>query len=64
MSSEKLRETIKQQFNYLKSKIAILTKIETNNMLKYNNQKYKLGANIEDDKTSKPYFAISAIRLI
>jgi hypothetical protein len=55
MSKEKLRETITEQFNYLQSKIAILTKIETNHMLKYNNQKYKLGANIEDEKTSKPF---------
>jgi hypothetical protein len=55
MSNEKLKETIEQQFNYLQSKIAILTKIETNHMLKYNNEKYKLGANIEDEKTFKPF---------
>jgi hypothetical protein len=54
ISREQLRETITERFNYLQSKIAILTKIEMNNMLKYNNQKYKLGANIEDDKSVKP----------
>ena len=54
ISREQLRESITEQFAYLQSKIAILTKIETNNMLKYNNQKYKLGANIEDEMASKP----------
>ncbi len=55
ISREQLEEMILNQYIYLESKIAILTKIETNNMLKYNNQKYKLGANIEDDKIVKPY---------
>ena len=55
ISREQLEEMITNQFAYLQSKIAIITKIETNNMLKYNNQKYKLGANIEDDKIVKPY---------
>jgi hypothetical protein len=32
----------------------MLTKIETNNMLKYNNQKYKLGSSIEDEKGIRP----------
>jgi hypothetical protein len=55
ISREQLKEIITNQFAYLQSKISILTKIETNNMLKYNNQKYNLGANIEDDKFVRPF---------
>ena len=53
MSKEEYQKKISDKFNYYKSIIAILTKIETNNMLKYNNQKYKLGSDIENYKTSR-----------
>ncbi len=52
MSREEFQKTITDKFEYLKSIISLLTKIETNNMLKYNNQKYKLGAGSEDDISS------------
>ena len=54
MSKEEFQKSVTNKFNYFKSIIALLTKIETNNMLKYNNQKYKLGLGSEDDKIIKP----------
>ena len=52
MTKEEFQKKITEKFDYYKSIISLLTKIETNNMLKYNNQKYKLGAGSEDDSTS------------
>lgn len=54
MSKEEFQKSVTNKFNYFKSIIAVLTKIETNTMLKYNNQKYKLGAVSEEEKTLKP----------
>jgi hypothetical protein len=54
VSREQLREQISDKFKYYESLIAILTKIQTNEFLKYNNQKYKLGTNVEDDSNPKP----------
>jgi hypothetical protein len=54
MSKEEYQRSVTDKFNYLKSIIAVLTKLETTNMLKYNNQKYKLGAGSEDDKNIRP----------
>jgi hypothetical protein len=54
MTKEQLRDKINIHYEYLMSIIAILTKIETNNLFKYNNQKFKLGANFEEDHKSKP----------
>jgi len=54
MTKEQLKENISNKFKYYESLIAILTKIQTNEFLKYNNQKYKLGANIEEDMNSNP----------
>jgi hypothetical protein len=53
LSSEELKKKISGRFEYLESINARLTKIETNNLLKYNNQKYKLGSSIELDATGK-----------
>jgi hypothetical protein len=50
LSNEELKKKITDRFEYLESINARLTKIETNNLLKYNNQKYKLGASIEDNE--------------
>ena len=50
LSKEQLNEKITREFEYYESLVAILAKIQTSELLKYNNQKYKLGANIEDDK--------------
>ena len=53
LSNEELKKKITDRFEYLESINARLTKIETNNLLKYNNQKYKLGSSIELDATGK-----------
>jgi hypothetical protein len=54
ISSEQLKTSIDEKFQYYQSLIAILNKIQTNELLKYNNQKYKLGVNAEEDKTNRP----------
>jgi len=48
-SKENFEKEISDKFNYFLSIMPIVSKIETNFLLKYNNQKYKLGINIEDD---------------
>jgi len=48
-SKDKFEKEISDKFNYFLSIMHIVSKIETNFLLKYNNQKYKLGINIEDD---------------
>jgi hypothetical protein len=53
-SREQLKEYISNQFAYYQDVIVSLIKIETNNMLKYNNQQYKLGSLTEDDMSTKP----------
>jgi len=53
-SREQLRDYISNQFTYYQDVIISLIKIETNNMLKYNNQQYKLGSITEDDMNNKP----------
>ena len=53
LSNEQLKKMIDESFSYLESINSRLTKIETNNLLKYNNQKYKLGASVDDDRNSK-----------
>jgi len=54
MTREQLRDTINNKFKYYESLISMLTKIQTNEMLKYNNQKFKLGTTSEEDTKSKP----------
>ena len=54
MTNEQLKTTIDDKFKYYQSLIAILNKIQTNELLKYNNQKYKLGSNVEEDKKHSP----------
>ena len=61
LSNEELKKTINERFEYLESINARLTKIETNNLLKYNNQKFKFGSSIELDAAGKlvsPYSKI------
>jgi hypothetical protein len=48
-SKEKFEKEITDKFNYFMSIMPIVSKIETNFLLKYNNEKYKLGVTIEDD---------------
>jgi hypothetical protein len=53
ISKQEFEENIKKQYEYFMSIMPILSKIETNNMLKYNNQRYKLGINIENEDTAR-----------
>jgi hypothetical protein len=52
VSKEEFEENIKKQYEYFMSMMPILSKIETNHILKYNNQKYKLGINMENEETA------------
>lgn len=52
---------VQEKFQENLNLITVLTSIEYNNLLKYNNQKYKLGANIDDDasiRTISPYASL------
>ena len=53
-SKDEFEQKIKSQFDYFTSIISVLTSIQNNNMLRYNNQKYKLGSSIDEDKPIKP----------
>ena len=56
ISREELERNIKERFEYSLSIIGTITMINNKQMLKYNNQKYKLGIHTEeenDDKTSQ-----------
>jgi hypothetical protein len=53
VSKEEFEENIKKQYEYFMSIMPILSKMETNNMLKYNNQRYKLGINMENEDTAR-----------
>ena len=54
ISKEGFENEMKEQFEYYSSIIGALSKIETYNMLKYNNQKYKLGVGIEEETSINP----------
>ena len=54
VSKEDFEKNIREQFDYFKSIIGVLMNIENNNLLKYNNQKYKLSENMDDTKSIKP----------
>jgi len=54
LSKEDLSRIIKERFEYLQSINSRLNRIETNNLLKYNNQKYKLSVLIDDEINTKP----------
>lgn len=49
-SKQEFEREIKEKYEYFLSIIPIISKMETNNLLKYNNEKYKLSIGIEDDK--------------
>jgi hypothetical protein len=54
VTKEEFQKNIQEKFNYYMNTISALNKIETTNMLKYNNEKYKLTSNIEDIKNIQP----------
>lgn len=49
VSKEDFEKNIKDKWEYFMSIMPIISKIEINNLLKYNNQKYKLGFDIDKD---------------
>ena len=49
LSNEEFKKEIKKQFDYFLSIMPIISKIQTNEFLKYNNQKFKMGLAIEDE---------------
>ena len=58
ITKEQYENEIREKFEYYSSIIGVLSNIETYNFLKYNNQKYKLGAKIEDETSinaTSPY---------
>ena len=62
ISKDEFQKSIQEKFDYFLSIMGVLSKIETNNLMKYNNQKYKLGANTEDENATNipisPYFKL------
>jgi hypothetical protein len=54
VSKDQFEKETKEKFDYFIEKIGVLSKIDTNSMLKYNKQKYNIGANIEDNPNIKP----------
>jgi hypothetical protein len=59
VSKEAFEKEIKEKYEYYLENISILTKLEINNMLKYNNQKFnmlknKQGVYVEEDISIKP----------
>ena len=53
ISKEQFEKEIRDKFEYFMSIMPVISKIETNFLLKYNNQKYKLGTDIEDDSKGR-----------
>jgi len=49
VSKEQFEKDIREKFEYFMSMMPIVSKIEANALLKYNNQKYNMGINIEDE---------------
>ena len=54
MSKDEMQKSLQDRFDYLMSIVPALNKIEMNTFLKYNNQKYKLGATDEENESIKP----------
>ena len=53
LSKEQFEKEIREKFEYFMSIMPVISKIETNFLLKYNNQRYKLGADIEDNSNGR-----------
>ena len=54
ISRDEFEKNILEKFEYSKNVIHSLSKIETTNKLKYNNQKYKLGSTVNDEFATTP----------
>ena len=53
LSKEQFEKEIKEKFEYFMSIMPIISKMENSFLLKYNNQKYKLGSKIEDEEVGR-----------
>ena len=53
ISKSEFETDIKNKFDYFISIIPLISKIETNLLLKYNNERYKLGVTIDEQSNSK-----------
>jgi len=53
ISKEEFEKNIREKLEYFMSIMPIINKIETNTLLKYNNQRYNLGLKIEYDSTGQ-----------
>jgi hypothetical protein len=53
MSKEEFEKDIREKFDYFMSIMPVISKIETNALLKYNNQKYNMGLKIEDESNAQ-----------
>ena len=49
MTKEEFEKNIKEKFQYFMTIIVAINKIENSNMMKYNNQKYKLGSTLNNE---------------
>jgi hypothetical protein len=49
LSKEQFEKDIREKFDYFMSIMPVISKMETNALLKYNNQKYNMGIKIEDE---------------
>jgi hypothetical protein len=66
ISKSEFENEIKNKFDYFMTIIPLISKIETNFLLKYNNEKYKLGVNIDEYSNSKiesPFYELLNIIL-
>lgn len=54
VSRDEFEKNMSEKFEYSKNVIHSLSKIETANKLKYNNQKYKLGSTVNDELVRMP----------
>jgi hypothetical protein len=52
MTKEEFEKNIQEKFDYLMNLTTAINNIETNQLLKYNNQKYKLGSRMFTDETN------------
>jgi hypothetical protein len=51
-SKQEFEKSIKEKFDYFLSIMPIISKIETNSLLKYNNQKYRLSVDVENENSN------------
>jgi len=61
MSKEQFEKETKEKLDYFLSIMPIISKIETTFLLKYNNQKYKLGTNIDDQDKDQIFSPFSQL---